>query len=90
MQDDQRKNVTSGGQKDLTERMPPVRERDGLPGGRATLPPDGLSKPFFGPQGDENRPPPQDAPAPVKPAATTSKAAKSPPSPTGPRNAAGR
>ena len=64
MPDGKRKN--SSGQKGTTDRMPPLQEPDRLPGGRAALPADSLSKPFFGPQGDENRAPPQNAPAPVK------------------------
>ena len=39
----------------MAERMPPLQEPDGLPSGRAALPADSLSKPFLGPQGDENR-----------------------------------
>lgn len=37
------------------------------PGGRAALPEGRLPKPFLGPQGDENRDPPANAPAPVPP-----------------------
>jgi hypothetical protein len=84
MQGSRRKDMTSGGQKDTRQRMPPLHEPDGLPGGRAALPADSLSKPFFGPQGDENRTPQQKAPAPIKPAA------KVPPGSNGPRNAPGR
>jgi hypothetical protein len=40
------------------------------PGGAAALPEDSLSKPFLGPQGDENRDPPPNAPAPVRPTQT--------------------
>jgi hypothetical protein len=40
------------------------------PGGGAALPESSLPKPFFGPQGDENRDPPANAPAPVTPAPT--------------------
>jgi hypothetical protein len=40
------------------------------PGGSAALPEGTLPKPFFGPQGDENRDPPPNAPAPVNPTAT--------------------
>jgi len=40
------------------------------PGGAAALPEDSLPKPFLGPQGDENRDPPANAPAPVPPAPT--------------------
>ncbi len=81
MQNSKRKNMMSGGQKDVAERMPPMREPDGVPGGRAALPADSLSKPFLGPQGDEHRTPPRNAPAPVKPAATV------PPGSNGPRDA---
>jgi hypothetical protein len=35
-------------------------------GGAAALPEGSLSKPFLGPQGDENRDPPPNAPAPVQ------------------------
>ena len=35
---------------------------DGMPGGRAALPPGSLPKPYLGPQGDENRDPPANAP----------------------------
>ena len=40
------------------------------PGGRAALPEGSLPKPFLGPQGDENRDPPPNAPAPVNPTQT--------------------
>jgi predicted nucleotidyltransferase len=40
------------------------------PGGAAALPEGSLSKPFLGPQGDENRDPPANAPAPVSPTKT--------------------
>ncbi len=40
------------------------------PGGRAALPEGSLPKPFLKPQGDENRDPPANAPAPVAPAET--------------------
>ena len=40
------------------------------PGGSAALPPGSLPKPFLGPQGDENRDPPPNAPAPVNPTET--------------------
>ena len=40
------------------------------PGGAAALPEGSLSKPFLGPQGDENRDPPPNAPAPVQPTQT--------------------
>jgi predicted nucleotidyltransferase len=41
-----------------------------LPGGAAALPEGTLPKPFLGPQGDENRDPPANAPAPVNPTQT--------------------
>jgi hypothetical protein len=40
------------------------------PGGNAALPAGSLPGPFLGPQGDENRAPPPDSPAPVRPAKT--------------------
>jgi predicted nucleotidyltransferase len=40
------------------------------PGGRAALPEGSLPKPFLQPQGDENRDPPANAPAPVAPTET--------------------
>jgi len=40
------------------------------PGGSAALPAGSLPKPFLGPQGDENRDPPPNAPAPVNPTET--------------------
>jgi len=40
---------------------PPAEHR--LPGRRAGLPPGSLRPPYFGPQGDENRDPPPDAPS---------------------------
>jgi hypothetical protein len=42
--------------------LPPPRN---LPGGTAALPAGSLPKPFLGPQGDENRDPPPNAPAPI-------------------------
>ena len=36
-----------------------------LPGKRAAWPPGTLSTPYFGPQGDENRDPPPNAPTPT-------------------------
>jgi hypothetical protein len=41
-----------------------------MPGGAAALPEGSLKGPFLGPQGDENRDPPANAPAPVLPAET--------------------
>jgi hypothetical protein len=40
------------------------------PGGDAALPAGSLPKPFLGPQGDENRQPPANAPAPIPPTET--------------------
>jgi len=40
------------------------------PGNNAALPEGTLPKPFLGPQGDENRDPPANAPAPVNPTKT--------------------
>ena len=40
------------------------------PGQNAALPAGSLRKPFLGPQGDENRAPPSNAPAPVNPTTT--------------------
>jgi hypothetical protein len=48
----------------------PLPPRRHLPGGAAALPVDSLPKPFLGPQGDENRDPPANAPAPVPPIET--------------------
>ncbi|HEY1412315.1 MAG TPA: hypothetical protein VGF36_09245 [Rhodopila sp.] len=48
-------------------KMPPAPNP---PGGAAALPAGSLPKPFLGPQGDENRDPPADSPAPVTPAPT--------------------
>jgi hypothetical protein len=47
--------------------LPPRRD---LPGGTAALPADSLPKPFLGPQSDENRDPPPNAPAPISPTET--------------------
>ena len=41
---------------------PPASPPDGMPGSRAALPPGSLPKPYLGPQGDENRNPPANAP----------------------------
>jgi hypothetical protein len=43
---------------------------DGMPGMRADLPPGSLPGPYLGPQGDEDRTPPANAPSPVQPAVT--------------------
>jgi hypothetical protein len=43
---------------------------DGRPGERAALPPGSLPGPYLGPQGDENRDPPANAPSPTGPADT--------------------
>jgi hypothetical protein len=43
--------------------LPALTPQPGLPGQRASLPKGALSKPYFGPQGDENRDPPDNAPS---------------------------
>jgi len=43
----------------------PTPTSDGRLGGREALPPGSLPKPYLGPQGDENRTPPPNAPSPV-------------------------
>ena len=48
----------------------PLPPQPNPPGGAAALPAGSLSKPYFGPQGDENRDPPPNAPAPVNPVET--------------------
>ena len=48
-------------------KMPPAPV---VPGGAAALPKGSLPKLFLGPQGDENRNPPANAPSPVRPALT--------------------
>jgi hypothetical protein len=48
----------------------PTPMPDGRPGERAALPPGSLPGPYLGPQGDENRDPPADAPSPTGPADT--------------------
>ena len=53
--------------KDSDPKVPPLPIP---PGGSAALPADSLPKPFLGPQGDENRTPPPNAPAPVPPTET--------------------
>jgi hypothetical protein len=50
---------------------------DGMPGERAALPEGSLPDPFLGPQGDENRDPPANAPAPTFPAETVDDARRS-------------
>nr|WP_294510042.1 hypothetical protein [uncultured Rhodopila sp.] len=54
----------------LVDEQRPVRMPDGRPGERAGLPPGSLPDPYLGPQGDENRDPPPDAPCPTGPADT--------------------
>jgi hypothetical protein len=49
---------------------PPAPMPDGRPGGRAALPAGSLPDPYLGPQGDENRDPPPEAPSPTDPADT--------------------
>jgi hypothetical protein len=51
----------------IATKLPP---KPVMPGGAAALPVGSLKGPFLGPQGDENRDPPADAPAPVPPAET--------------------
>ncbi len=51
----------------LKGEMPKLRDPDGLPGQRADLPAGSLPPPYFGPQGDESREPPVNAPSPVNP-----------------------
>ncbi len=53
--------------KDINSPLTPPSES---PGGAAALPEGTLPKPFLGPQGDENRDPPPNAPAPVNPSET--------------------
>jgi hypothetical protein len=48
----------------------PTPLSDGRMGGRAALPPGSLSTPYLGPQGDESRDPPDNAPSPTGPADT--------------------
>lgn len=50
----------------MSDRKPPddevaefLRDSDGMPNQRDALPPGTLPRPFFGPQGDENRDPPR-------------------------------
>ncbi len=52
----------------LDERPPDATPRPGL-GHRAALPPGSLPGPYLDTQGDENRQPPANAPAPVNPTA---------------------
>jgi hypothetical protein len=53
----------------MASNPPPHTDKpDGMPGGRAALPPGSLPQPYFGPQGDEQRQPPPNAPSPVEPA----------------------
>jgi hypothetical protein len=47
-----------------------VSQPERMPGQRADLPAGSLPGPYLGPQGDENRAPPSNAPSPVKPAVT--------------------
>jgi hypothetical protein len=54
----------------MTEQNPKNPAPPIPPGANAALPPGTLPKPFLGPQGDENRDPPPNAPAPVNPAPT--------------------
>jgi hypothetical protein len=54
----------------------PQTKPDRLPGQRADLPPGSLPGPHLGPQGDENRTPPPNAPSPIKPAVTVASPAR--------------
>lgn len=58
-----------GGPEASADRMPDVPANPGL-GSRAALPEGSLSGPYLGTQGDENRQPPPNAPAPVNPQPT--------------------
>lgn len=49
---------------------PPASPPDGMPGSRAALPAGSLPKPYLGPQGDENRNPPANAPTSPGPSET--------------------
>jgi hypothetical protein len=60
----------NGGRKSEPGHMPRTRPSAGMPGDRAALAPGALTAPFRGPQGDENRDPPANAPSPVMPAPT--------------------
>jgi hypothetical protein len=54
-------------------KMPPPRPSDNMPGNREALPKGTLSKPFLGPQADENREPPSNAPVAPKPTVANTK-----------------
>lgn len=69
----------TAGRRGIIDRMPPMRQPDRLPGDRAALPENTLSKPFFGPQGDENRNAPANAPVPPQPTVTVPARAASQP-----------
>jgi hypothetical protein len=55
---------------DTLDDRAPAPMPDGRPGLRAGLPPGRLPGPYLGPQGDENRDPPANAPSPTGPANT--------------------
>jgi len=61
------------------EPMPPLRQDNEMPGGRAALPQGSLSKPFFGAQGDEHREPAAKTPSPVTPGPTVDTQLPEPP-----------
>ena len=73
--------VTSMVGRDLPSE-PSASSPDGMPGGRAALPPGSLPKPYLGPQGDENRDPPANAPTAPGPSETVESAARNTAPPT--------
>lgn len=60
----------------------PASPPDGMPGSRAALPPGSLPKPYLGPQGDENRNPPANAPAAPNPNETVENTRRNSAAPT--------
>jgi hypothetical protein len=58
----------------LGQTAPPDTIPDGVPGSRAALPEGSLPAPFLGPQGDENRGPPANAPVATGPGETVESA----------------
>ncbi len=68
---------------DIAGRMPAARPARTMPGGSAALPEGSLPKPFLGPQGDEQRDPPANAPSPVPPSPVVER--QVPPPPVGPK-----
>jgi hypothetical protein len=70
MPDKAQDRIVAAAQDDMrTGARPPQKGSVGMPGDRAALPDGALSKPFSGPQGDENRTPPDNAPLPPNPSA---------------------